>query len=67
MIQKDLKSLKKYNSKSKVIIQTEAVTDSDIFTPGVSKTSDGRTRRKRGIEGNASDVQDVAAGRELKN
>tara|TARA_R100001509_G_C4874777_1_gene218165 strand:+ start:997 stop:1983 length:987 start_codon:yes stop_codon:yes gene_type:complete len=67
VIQKDLKSLKKYNSKSKVIIQTEAVTDSDIFTPGVSKTSDGRTRRKRGIEGNASDVQDVAAGRELKN
>jgi hypothetical protein len=67
VMQKELNSIKKFNSKSKVIIQTEAVSNSDIFDPNVTKLSDGRTRRNREVEGNASNVQDVSAGRELKN
>ncbi|MDC0539982.1 hypothetical protein OAO15_00565 [bacterium] len=67
VLQKDIMSLKKYNSKSKVIIGVEAVSNSDIFDPNVTKLSDGRTRKKRAVEGNAANVNDVAAGRELKS
>jgi len=67
VIQKDLLSMKKYNSKSKIIIQMETVSNSDIFDPDVRKLKDGRTRIKREVKGNASDVQDISAGRELKS
>ena len=60
-------SLKKYNSKSKVIIGIETTSNSDIFQPNVTKLSDGRTRKTREVEGNAANVSDVAAGRELKS
>ena len=66
-IQKDLNSIKKVNSKSKVIIQMESVSNSDIFDPNVTKLSDGRTRKNREVDGKASNVQDVSAGRELKS
>ena len=67
VMQKELNSIKKFNSKSKVIIQMEATSNSDIFDPNVRKLKDGRTRVNREVEGNASNVQDVSAGRELKN
>ena len=66
-IQKDLNSIKKVNSKSKIIIQMESVSNSDIFDPNVTKLSDGRTRKNREVDGKASNVQDVSAGRELKS
>ncbi len=49
-IQKDLNSINKYNSKSKFIVQMETTSNSDIFDVNVTKTKDGRTRRKRAIE-----------------
>ena len=67
VLQKDIASLKQYNSKSKVIIGIETTSNSDIFNPNVTKLSDGRTRKKRAVEGNAANVSDVAAGRELKS
>ena len=67
VLQKDIMSLKKYNSKSKVIIGIETTSNSDIFQPNVTKLSDGRSRVKRDVEGNASNVTDVGAGRELKS
>lgn len=67
VINKDLASMKKANSKSKIIIQMESVSNSDIFDPNVTKLSDGRTRKNREVEGNASNIQDVSAGRELKS
>jgi len=67
VINKDLASMKKFNSKSKIIIQMESVSNSDIFNPNVTKLSDGRTRKNREVEGNASNIQDVSAGRELKS
>jgi len=67
VLQKDIASLKQYNSKSKVIIGIETTSNSDIFNPDVTKLSDGRTRKKRAVEGNAANVNDVAAGRELKS
>lgn len=67
VIQKDLNSIKKYNTKSKLIIQVESVTNSDIFDPTVTKLSDGRTRTKRESSGHVSNIEDVSAGRELKN
>ena len=49
-LQKDLNSIKKVNSKSKIIIQVEATTNSDIFDPNIRKLSDGRTRKDRDTE-----------------
>jgi hypothetical protein len=66
VLQKDLNSIKKFNSKSKIIIQVEAVTNSDIFDPNIKKLSDGRTRKDRDVEGNISNIGDVTPGRELK-
>jgi hypothetical protein len=67
VLQKDLNSIKKYNTKSKIIIQVESVSNSDIFDPTVTKLSDGRTRTKRETSGHASNIDDVSSGRELKN
>jgi len=66
-IQKELNSIKKFNSKSKIIIQMESVSNSDIFDPNVRKLKDGRTRVNREVEGNSSNIEDVSAGKELKN
>ena len=66
-IQKDMNSISKYNSKSKFIVQMETTSNSEIFEEGVSKTKDGRTRRKRAIEGNASNISDITPGTKLKN
>jgi len=60
-------AISKYNTKSKFIVQMETTSNSDIFEPGVSKTKDGRTRRKRAIEGNVADIGDITPGTELKN
>jgi hypothetical protein len=65
-LQKDLNSIKKVNSKSKFIIQVEAVTNSDIFDPNLRKLSDGRTRKDRDTEGRINSVGEVTPGRELK-
>jgi hypothetical protein len=65
-LQKDLNSIKKVNSKSKIIIQTEVTTNSDIFDPNIRKLSDGRTRKDRDTEGRINSVGDVTPGRELK-
>lgn len=66
-IQKDLNSIKKYNSKSKVIIQMETTTNSDIFDPNVSKLPDGRTRKPRDIDSKLSNIGDVVPGREVQS
>tara|TARA_Y100000385_G_scaffold116738_1_gene121498 strand:- start:4376 stop:5359 length:984 start_codon:yes stop_codon:yes gene_type:complete len=65
VLQKDLNSIKKFNSKSKVIIQLETVTNSDIFDPNIVKLKDGRTRKNREVEGKNSNIGDVTPGTEL--
>jgi hypothetical protein len=66
VLQKDLNSIKKFNSKSKIIIQAETTSNSDIFNPNVNKLNDGRTRKDRDTEGKISNIKDVTPGRELK-
>lgn len=67
VIQRDLTTIKKVNSKSKIIIQTETVTNSDIFDPNITKLRDGRTRKDRDIDGRITDVGDVVPGRETQS
>ena len=43
-IQKDLNSVKKYNSKSKVIFSMETTSDPKVFNPDPQVTEDGRNR-----------------------
>ena len=66
-VQKDMTAITKYNSKSKFIIQMETTYNDEIFEPGVTKTRDGRTRRKRDIDGNLANVEDAPSGTEIKN
>jgi hypothetical protein len=66
VLQKDLNSIKKVNSKSQIIIQLETTTNSDFFDPNLRKLSDGRTRQDRDNEGRSSNIGDVTPGRELK-
>jgi len=66
VLQKDLNSIKKFNSKSKIIIQVETTSNSDIFDPNIKKLSDGRTRKDRDIEGKSSNIGEVTPGREIK-
>jgi len=66
-LQKDLNSIKKVNSKSKIIIQVETVTNSDIFDPNTRKLSDGRTRKDRDTKGKINSVGDVTPGRETQS
>ena len=66
-IQKELNSIKKFNSKSKIIIQMESVSNSDIFDPNVRKLKDGRTRVNREVEGRINDIGDIEAGRETQS
>ena len=65
-IQKEMHSISKFNSKSKFIVQMETTANSEIFDEGVTKTKDGRTRRKREDQGTLSNISDVTRGRELK-
>lgn len=44
IIQKDLASVKKYNSRSKVVFSMETTTDSEIFNADPTSTPDGRTQ-----------------------
>jgi hypothetical protein len=67
VIQKDLNSIKKVNSKSKVIIQMETTSNSDIFDPNVTKLKDGRTRKPRNINNRASNIGDITPGTEIKS
>jgi hypothetical protein len=67
VLQKDLNSIKKFNSKSKIIIQVESVSNSDIFDPNIRKLSDGRTRKDRDIEGRINNVSEVSPGRETQS
>jgi hypothetical protein len=66
VIQKDLNSIKKFNSKSKIIIQVESVSNSDIFDPNIRKLSDGRTRVERDIDGRIDSVGEISSGRETQ-
>jgi len=65
-IQKDLNSINKFNTKSKFIIQTETTSNDAMFTTGVTKTKDGRTRTTDSNEGGLSDIYDMKSGKELK-
>ena len=67
VLQKDLNSIKKFNSKSKIIIQMETTSNSDIFDPNVTKLKDGRTRKNRDIEGRINSVGEITPGREVQN
>lgn len=49
IIQKDLASVKKYNSKSKVIFSMETTSDSRIFEANPQVTGDGRTREESNV------------------
>jgi len=66
-VQKDMTTITKYNSKSKFVIQMETTYNDEFFEPGITKTKDGRTRRKRAIEGDVADIGDITPGTELKN
>jgi hypothetical protein len=66
VIQKDLNSIKKFNSKSKIIIQVESVSNSDIFDPNIRKLSDGRTRVERDIDGRIDSIGEISSGRETQ-
>jgi hypothetical protein len=67
VLQKDLNSIKKFNSKSKLIIQMETTSNSDIFDPNVTKLKDGRTRRQREIDGRISSLGEITPGREVQS
>jgi hypothetical protein len=43
-IQKELSSIKKYNSKSKIVFSLETTSNPDVFTPDPQVTEDGRER-----------------------
>lgn len=65
-IQKDLNSINKFNTKSKFIIQMETTSNDAMFTTGVTKTKDGRTRTTDPNEGGLNDIYDMKSGKELK-
>jgi hypothetical protein len=67
VLQKDLNSIKKFNSKSKIIIQAETTSNSDIFDPNIKKLNDGRTRKDRDIEGRINNVGEITPGRETQS
>ena len=67
VLQKDLNSIKKFNSKSKLIIQMETTSNSDIFDPNVTKLKDGRTRKNREIDGRINSIGEITPGREVQN
>jgi hypothetical protein len=48
-IQKDLSSIKKYNSKSKVIFSMEVTSDPQIYQPDPQVTPDGRNRLSENV------------------
>jgi len=50
IIQKELSSVKKYNSKSKIIFSMETTSDSTIFESNPQTTEDGRTRVVSNVE-----------------
>jgi hypothetical protein len=43
-VQKDLSSIKKYNSRSKIIFSLETTSDPQVFNPNPQITEDGRNR-----------------------
>jgi len=51
-IQKDVTAIKKYNSKSKVIIKMETTSNSDVYNPS-------STLRSTSVRGNATNIEDV--------
>ena len=65
-IQKEMHSIRKYNSKSKFVVSMETTANAEIFEEGVTKTRDGRTRRQREDEGSLSNISDVTQGTEIK-
>ena len=50
IIQKDLSSVKKYNSKSKIVFSMETTSNPDVFIPNPEQTEDGRTRLTNNVE-----------------
>ena len=67
ILQKDLNSIQKFNSKSKIIIQVETTANEEIFDPNVNKLKDGRTRKERKIDGRITKAGEVIPGREVQN
>jgi hypothetical protein len=65
-IQKEMHSIRKYNSKSKFVVSMETTANAEIFEEGVTKTRDGRTRRQREDQGSLSNISDVTQGTEIK-
>ena len=65
-IQKEMHSIRKYNSKSKFVVSMETTANAEIFEEGVTKTRDGRTRRQREDGGSLSNISDVTQGTEIK-
>tara|TARA_Y100000114_G_scaffold156044_1_gene181821 strand:+ start:483 stop:1481 length:999 start_codon:yes stop_codon:yes gene_type:complete len=70
VIQKDLNSINKYNSKSKFTVKLETTYNEETFEEGINKTRDASLRRQRAIKGDIAgkvgDVVDTARGRKLK-
>jgi hypothetical protein len=48
-IQKDLNSIKKYNSKSKIIFSMETTSDPNVYEPDPQYTEDGRNRLSENV------------------
>ena len=49
-IQKELSSIKKYNSKSKIIFSLETTSNPDIYNPDPQVTEDGRERLAKNVD-----------------
>ena len=67
ILQKDLNSIQKFNSKSKLVIQLETTGNEEIFDPNIKKLKDGRTRKARHIDGRITQSGEVIPGREVQN
>ena len=48
-VQKDLNSVKKYNSKSKITFSMEVTSDPQVFEPNPQVTTDGRNRLSENV------------------
>jgi len=57
IIQKDLKSIKKYNSKSKIIFAMETNSPPQRYEANPTVTSDGRTRRNPNGEISSTNIK----------
>ena len=67
VLQKDLNSIKKFNSKSKIIIGVEATYGSEIFDPNATKLPDGRIRKNKSSKQTITGARDITPESQIKD